>query len=70
MTADPLLAQSASDRLTSAIRAEYGVEGAQVQLGHSNSRVTEAHYIQRTNVAPDMTSALMTFSTVWAESHE
>ncbi len=56
--------------VATAIRAEYGVEGAQVQLGHSNSRVTEAHYIQRTNVAPDMTSALMTFSPVRDESHE
>ncbi|GGG01491.1 putative phage integrase [Rhodococcoides trifolii] len=44
------------------IKAQYGVEGAQVQLGHSNSRVTEAHYIQRVNVAPDMTSALITFA--------
>lgn len=56
--------------VASAIRLQYGLEGAQMQLGHSSSRVTEAHYIQRTNVAPDMTSALMTFAPLGDQSHE
>lgn len=56
--------------VASAIRLQYGLEGAQMQLGHSSSRVTEAHYIQRTNVAPDMTSALMTFAPRGGQSHE
>ncbi|NIL86486.1 Tyrosine recombinase XerC [Rhodococcus fascians] len=44
------------------VKAQYGVEAAQAQLGHANTAVTEAHYIQRMNSAPDMTEALNTFA--------
>ena len=44
------------------VKETYGVEAAQMQLGHANTRVTEAHYIQRVTVAPDMTSALDSFA--------
>ncbi|MBY6412894.1 site-specific integrase [Rhodococcus sp. BP-252] len=40
------------------VKETYGVEAAQMQLGHANTRVTEAHYIQRVTVAPDLTRAL------------
>lgn len=40
------------------IKETYGVETAQSQLGHSSSRVTEAHYIERMNSAPDATAVL------------
>ncbi|WP_167678685.1 site-specific integrase [Rhodococcus sp. B10] len=44
------------------IKAKYGVETAQSQLGHSSTRVTEAHYIERMNSAPDTTGALDEFT--------
>lgn len=43
------------------VKQQYGVEGAQAQLGHANTRVTEAHYIERVTHVPDMTSVLNTF---------
>ncbi len=44
------------------VKETYGLEAAQVQLGHANTRVTEAHYIQRITVAPDMSEALDQFA--------
>jgi integrase len=44
------------------VKETYGVEAAQVQLGHANTRVTEAHYIQRVTLAPDMSDALNKFA--------
>ena len=44
------------------VKETSGVEAAQMQLGPPNTRVTEAHYIQRVTVAPDMTSALDSFA--------
>lgn len=40
------------------IKETYGIETAQTQLGHSSTRVTEAHYIQRINSAPNLTATL------------
>lgn len=44
------------------VKETYGVEAAQIQLGHANSGVTEAHYIQRMTVAPDMSDEFNTFA--------
>lgn len=44
------------------VKETYGVEAAQAQLGHANTRVTEAHYIQRMTIAPDMSEALNQFA--------
>ncbi|WP_052066322.1 tyrosine-type recombinase/integrase [Rhodococcoides fascians] len=44
------------------VKETYGVEAAQIQLGHANTRVTEAHYIQRVTLAPDMSDALNKFA--------
>lgn len=43
------------------LRDEMGIEVARDQLGHSDERVTKAHYAQRLAEAPDATSALEKF---------
>ncbi|MCZ4567243.1 hypothetical protein [Rhodococcus erythropolis] len=45
------------------VKRQYRVQGAQAQLGRANTRVTEAHYIERVTHVPDMTSGLDTFRT-------
>lgn len=52
------------------VKQQFGVEGAQSQLGHANTRITEAHYIERVTNVPDMTSVLNTFAAVPAQSVE
>ncbi|WP_072689364.1 site-specific integrase [Rhodococcus marinonascens] len=52
------------------VKQQYGVEGAQAQLGHANTRVTEAHYIERVTNVPDMTSVLNTFGPAVTQSIE
>lgn len=52
------------------VKQQYGVEGAQSQLGHSSTRITEAHYIERVTTVPDMTSVLNTFGPSTAQSVE
>ncbi|NKS69378.1 tyrosine-type recombinase/integrase [Rhodococcus hoagii] len=52
------------------VKQQYGVEGAQSQLGHSSTRITEAHYIERVTTVPDMTSVLNTFGPSAAQSVE
>lgn len=43
------------------LRDDLGIEAARDQLGHSDERVTKAHYAQRLADAPDSTSALDKF---------
>lgn len=43
------------------LRDEMGIEAARDQLGHSDEKVTKAHYAQRLSEAPDTTSALEKF---------
>ena len=38
------------------IEAAYGVDAARAVMGHSSSRVTEAHYVRRAAEAPDVSS--------------
>lgn len=52
------------------VKQQYGVEGAQSQLGHANTRITEAHYIERVTTVPDMTSVLNTFGPAQRQSVE
>ncbi|MCC8929743.1 tyrosine-type recombinase/integrase [Rhodococcus sp. I2R] len=40
------------------VERELGLSAASAQLGHSGSAVTEKHYIQRANMAPDVSSVL------------
>ena len=40
------------------IQRERGTEAATAQLGQSGTAVTEAHYVQRTSVAPDVSDVL------------
>lgn len=47
--------------------AQAGVESAAAQLGHSSSKVTARHYIQRLTAAPDLTAILDAFA---ADLHE
>ncbi|MDV6231778.1 hypothetical protein [Rhodococcus cercidiphylli] len=37
------------------VKAQFGVEAAQSQLGHANTAVTDAYYVQLTNSATGMT---------------
>lgn len=46
----------------------FDVEAAAAQLGHSSSRVTLAHYIQRASQAPDVRSALELLAPLGIES--
>lgn len=39
------------------IAREYGLEAAAIQLGHSETRVTESAYVERSHVAPDLSAA-------------
>jgi integrase len=41
---------------------ERGTKEAASQLGHSGTAVTEAHYIEKTHRAPDLTDVLETFA--------
>lgn len=43
---------------TIADHATGGLDAAALTLGHSRSRVTEAHYAKRRTLAPDMRAAL------------
>lgn len=52
------------------LKSARGVVAAQEQLGHANTRVTEAHYIERTTAAPDMTDVLNTFAPTNSQSVE
>lgn len=40
------------------VARERGTEDAAAQLGHAGTAVTEAHYVQRANIAPDVSDVL------------
>lgn len=46
------------------IDGEYSSKAATAQLGHSGSAIMVKHYIEKADVAPDLTKALEKFATV------
>lgn len=55
--------------VATAVKAEFGIDAASKQLGHSGVAVTQQHYIAEPTKAPDVRSALEAFApTVSTES--